>query len=132
MNIGSKIKTNRIVMKTDVKLCALCGTLNHTSNSECYTCGWHGAFSKEAQTIELAWLRLDSLYEEVRMEHVTSKRMRIVDDFGTSRPVSFFRRLTMRIASSWDRLQTLRELRSAQRASSMRSNIPSPHGPQSV
>jgi len=123
MNIGSNIKTNRIVKKTDVKLCALCGTLNHTGNSECYTCGWHGVFSKEPQTIELAWLRLDSLYEEVRMEHVTSKRMRVVGDFGTARPVSFFSRLTMRIASAWDRFQTQRDLRSAQRAGSLRSRI---------
>ncbi len=79
-------KTN--LTRNHVKLCALCGTLNHLDNAECWTCRWHGEFSQDQQIIALAWQRLESLYEEVRFEHLTSRKMRAIGDFGALRPRS--------------------------------------------
>jgi len=125
MNLGETNKSNRVVKKTDVKLCTLCGTLNHEANTECFTCGWHGSFSKDRQTLDLAWIRLESLYEEIRSEHITAKRRRSLGDFGTDRPASLLARITSKIASGWERFQTQRDLRMAQRAAGLKSRIPS-------
>lgn len=78
---------NKITQK-HVKLCTLCGALNYLENAECWTCRWHGAFSCDEQTVALAWQRLELLYEEVRLEHLTSRKMRALGDFGRLRPRS--------------------------------------------
>ncbi len=125
MYLRSKIQSERGVQKSDVQLCTLCGTLNSRGNAECWTCGWQGSFSRDAQTIDLSWQRLCSEYEEVRWEHVTARRSRKLGDFGAARPASFFGSLLSRIGSYWEQFQTRRDLRSAQRAASLKSRIPS-------
>lgn len=74
----------------DVVLCVLCDALNHRANAECWVCRWHGAFNLDAQAIKVAWKRLEGLYEEVRLEHVTSRKRLALGDFGVGvRPRSW-------------------------------------------
>lgn len=125
MNLGQTNKSNRVVTKANVKICALCSALNHEGNAECFTCGWHGSFSRDPYIIDLAWQRLESLYEEIRWEHVTVRRRHSLGDFGTALPAPLLARLLIQISSAWDRFQTQRDLRMAQRAAALRSRIPS-------
>lgn len=111
------------VSKQDVKLCALCGTLNHQSNAECWTCRWHGEFSGNEQTISLAWQRLEGLYEEVRLEHVTARRLMTVGDFGAPHPPTGWRAILNKCRDWWERVQTQRDLRSAQREAGLRNRL---------
>jgi len=109
-----------------VKLCELCGTLNLETNKECWTCRWSGSFSQDTQTVSLAWKRLMTQYEEVRIEHVTGRRTRPLGDFGAVRPASGPRRLTQALAAWWQRFLDARDLRMAQRRARLRSHTPSP------
>ena len=109
-----------------VKLCEFCGTLNLETNKECWTCRWSGIFSRDPQTITLAWQRLTAQYEEVRIEHVTGRRTRPVGDFGAARPVSGPRKFTQALAAWWQRFLDARDLRMAQRLARLRSRTPSP------
>ena len=68
----------------DVVLCVLCDALNHRSNAECWVCRWHGSFNRDAMAISVAWRRLEGLYEEVRLEHVTSTKLLALGDFGST------------------------------------------------
>lgn len=113
------------ISRKNVKLCDLCGTLNLETNNECWTCRWHGGFSRDAQTISLAWQRLELQYEEVRIEHVTARRTQ-VGDFGAARPASFPQRVAAAAASSWQRLLGRYALRQAQRQARQHSQMPSP------
>ena len=69
----------------DAVLCVLCDALNHRSNPECWVCRWHGAFNRDGRAVLLAWRRLEGLYEEVRLEHVTSSKRRLLGDLGLER-----------------------------------------------
>ena len=119
-----------------VKLCELCGTLNLDTNKECWTCAWHGGFSRDPKTVALAWQRLEIRYEGVRIEHVTGRRARPVGDFGRARPASGPRRLASALSSWWQRLLDARDLRMAQRQARLRSRLnsqmPSPHDQLSI
>lgn len=125
MNFGEANKSSRIVKKTEVKLCTLCGTLNYEGNRDCFICGWHGSFSLDQPMIDLAWKRFESLYEEIRSEHITAKLQRPVGDFGTDRPASLLEQVTEKITGAWERFQTQRDLRMAQRAAGLKLGIPS-------
>ncbi len=104
-----------------VKLCALCGALNHKNNGECWTCRWHGAFLKDPSLLTMAWLRLEHQFEEVRMEHVTSRRLPALDERGAPCPVSGWGKLTAQCRLTWANFQTARNLRMAQRDARLRS-----------
>ncbi|MGI4792089.1 MAG: hypothetical protein ACRYFS_24975 [Janthinobacterium lividum] len=114
------------VSQKNVKLCELCGTLNLESNKECWTCRWYGSFSRDEQVISLAWQRLETLFEEVRAEHVTARRSLSVGDFGAARPVSLRHRIFSNIAAWWQRFQDQRDLRMAQREARLHSRMPTP------
>ena len=118
-------KVPHAITQETVKLCALCGTLNHQDNSECWTCGWHGEFSRDGRTVALAWQRLESRYEEVRLEHVTSQKSRTLGDFGTPRPRSSWQALADNCRDWWRTFQTRRDLAFARRQARLRSRIPS-------
>jgi len=75
--------------------------------------------------IEVAWKRFESLYEEVRAEHITAKLQRPVGDFGADRPASLLERMSSKIKDTWDRFQTQRDLNMAQRAAGLKPRIPS-------
>ncbi len=109
------------VGKQTVKICLLCGTLNHEANAECWTCRWHGQFSQDAHTIDLAWKRLETLYEEVRLEHVTSHKLLTLGDFGAVRPSKGWQAALHACRVWWQRFQTRRDLQSAQREARLRS-----------
>jgi hypothetical protein len=123
LSVGSLLPAvaEKKITQKNVKLCVLCGTLNLCENAECWTCRWHGDFSFEEQTISLAWLRLESLYEEVRIGHVTSRKMRALGDFGALRPRSHWQIMADKARSCWQNFQTQRDLRAAQRAERLRS-----------
>lgn len=113
------------ISKENVKLCLLCGTLNYWGNAECWTCSWHGEFSRDERTVALAWQRLESRYEEVRLEHITSRKMRTLGDFGAPRPRSRWQTLAEGCRAWWQNFQTQRDLRLAQRLARLRSRTPS-------
>ncbi len=113
------------VSKETVKLCALCGTLNHQDNVECWTCCWGGEFSRDERTVALAWQRLESRYEQVGMEHLTSRKMQTLGDFGAPRPRSLWQTLMDRGRTWWSNFHAQRDLRLAQRQARLRSRISS-------
>lgn len=63
--------TNQGVSWADVKVCALCGSLNLRDNRECFTCAWSGAFEDNPASIATAWERLEAEQGPVRREHVS-------------------------------------------------------------
>ena len=68
----------------DVKLCALCGTLNHKKNTECFTCGWRGTFDYDKRLLGLAWERLYREFEIVQFCHVSAARSFSVGELGVA------------------------------------------------
>ena len=114
------------ISRNQVKLCDLCGTLNLETNKECWTCRWHGGFSRDERTIALAWRRLETQYEEVRTEHVTARRTHTIGDFGAARPSSLPRRIAEAASAFWQRLSDQYALRQAQRRTRQHSQMPSP------
>ena len=114
------------VTPSRVKLCELCATLNFEDNKECWTCRWRGGFSRDPQMIALAWQRLETQYEEVRLEHVTARRASVVDDFGKTRPAEFPQQVLLTLGALWQRFVDRRDLRQAQRQARLQSRMPSP------
>lgn len=114
-------KLNKKLTQDSVKLCALCGALNHKNNGECWTCRWHGAFLEDPSLRAMAWQRLEHQFEEVRMEHVTSRRLPALDERGAPCPVSGWGTLTVRCRLAWANFQTTRDLRMARRDARLRS-----------
>jgi len=114
------------ISRKTVKLCELCGALNLETNKECWTCRWSGSFSRNPQTISLAWQRLTAQYEEVRIEHVTGRLIQPLGDFGAARPAPGTRKLTQAAAAWWQGFLDARDLRMAQRRARLRSGTPSP------
>lgn len=104
-----------------VKLCALCGALNHKNNGECWTCRWHGAFLEDLSLRAMAWQRLEHQFEEVRMEHVTSRRLPALDEWGAPCAVSGWGKLKASCQKAWTSFHTARDLRMAQRDARLRS-----------
>ena len=81
-----KIETGQTsIAEKDVKICELCGTLNHNDNNECYICAWRGAFSTNPATVHAAWLRLYDQFESVLIEHVTARRVVTLGHLGVAR-----------------------------------------------
>ena len=97
---SSRAAGNQVSLE-NLKVCELCGTLNHHRNTECFTCGWRGRFSRDEATSRLAWLRLVDQYEEVRMEHVTAKSRPIIGDFGRKRPAGRWQHFCEQSRSWW-------------------------------
>ena len=107
--------SDRHVSPEDLKVCDLCGTLNHNKNSECFTCGWHGHFQSDPDMVRLAWLRLAHQYEEVRLEHVTARSRPIVDEFGQKGSADCWQQFCERWQAWWRGLLASHRPRSASR-----------------
>lgn len=97
----------RKISPDELKVCELCGTLNHIRNRECFTCGWHGQFSRDRTILKFAWMRLVDQYEEVRPEHVTALNRGFIKDRGLASGTGAWRRFCAWVQSSWNRI-TLR------------------------
>lgn len=113
---------SKTISRETVKICELCGTLNYVDNAECWTCRWHGGFDHTEALVGLAWLRLESQYEEVRLEHVTSQKMRALGDFGSPRSRSLWKNFLDDCRARWSHFQAQRDLRMSQRRAALRSN----------
>ncbi len=59
------------VAENELKICALCGALNHEHNDECMICGWQGCFLNDASAIHMAWQCLNDQFEQVCLQHVS-------------------------------------------------------------
>ncbi len=99
------------ISPADVKLCELCGTLNHKTNGECFTCGWRGHFCAEAAPLEIAWLRLTTEFEAIRMEHVSARRSRILGHFGQVRKTNRWQRCQAACLAWWQTVRSRRPQR---------------------
>jgi len=95
-----------MVSEKEVKLCALCGTLNHERNPECFTCGWRGEFDRDAGTIHFAWQRLYDEFESVEIEHITGSRNYSLNELGVYAKKPVARRLSVRIKEWWQRFRS--------------------------
>lgn len=105
MKCNSITKAGEATVSPDqLKVCELCGSLNHVRNRECFMCGWHGQFSRNRAILRFAWLRLADQFEEVRVEHVTAKNRLLIEDYGMQSSAGAWRRLRGSIRASWQRL----------------------------
>lgn len=109
----------------DVKLCELCGCLNHKTNSDCFLCGWKGSFSSDQATIKMAWERLFNEFERVAMEHVTRGRKTPIDELGVIRKASWPIRCAKVIRQYFSRVRT----HQTQPDSRRQSHLTGPSGP---
>ncbi len=66
------------VPENSLKLCDLCGHLNHETNTACFVCGWSGRFERSLETIRAAVDLTGRRYGRLEMHHVM--------DLNTSRP----------------------------------------------
>lgn len=114
-----KSNTKKLTLDS-VKLCALCGALNHKNNGECWTCRWHGAFLEDLSLRAMAWQRLEHQFEEVRLEHITSRRLPALDEWGAPCTVSGWGKVAVGCQKAWANFQTARDLRMAQRVARLR------------
>jgi len=113
--LGQSGNPHGMVSEKEVKLCALCGALNHQRNAECFTCGWRGAFEKDAATIHMAWQRLYDEFESVELEHLTGSRTYVLAELGVFNHKSANRRWTMKIREWWRGMLARRDARAAER-----------------
>lgn len=59
------------IPETSLKICDLCGHLNHESNTSCFVCGWSGQFERSLETIRAAVDLTGRRYGRLEMHHVT-------------------------------------------------------------
>lgn len=60
--------------ETELKICDLCGWLNHESNKECFVCGWHGHFTRDVGIIHAAVELAVRRYGRLELQHFTDPR----------------------------------------------------------
>ncbi|MEO7717677.1 MAG: hypothetical protein ABIY70_15875 [Capsulimonas sp.] len=109
------------VTEKDVKLCCLCGALNHMKNSDCFTCGWRGAFDNDPAMIHLAWERLYDQFERVEPQHIGMNRHAPLGDFGVVSQRRSTQALTARISGWWRRIMAERDDRAALREAKLKA-----------
>jgi hypothetical protein len=112
--------SRKTVSEKDVKLCALCGALNHHKNAECFTCGWRGVFDEDESTIHMAWQRILDQHECVEMEHITGSRSYSIGELGTFNGGSSTSTVRGRIKNWWRGVMARRDARAAERERHLR------------
>ncbi|BDI32402.1 hypothetical protein CCAX7_44530 [Capsulimonas corticalis] len=111
----------RQLTEKDVKICSLCGALNHMKNSDCFTCGWQGVFERDPAMIHLAWQRLYDQFERVEPRHIGMHRPAPMGDFGVVSPRRPMPAFAARISNWWRRIMAERDERAAQREAKLRA-----------
>ena len=109
------------VTEKDVKICSLCGALNHMKNSDCFTCGWGGIFEKDQAMIHLAWQRLYDQFECVEASHVGMRRGAPIGDFGAVAERRTLPAWGARVGAWWRRIMAERDERAAQREAKLKA-----------
>ncbi len=64
------------VAEDDLKLCALCSSLNLISNTHCFVCGWHGVFSRDTVHLTEAMVKFESERGRIEVDLVTDPQKR--------------------------------------------------------
>lgn len=82
--------------KTDLKICDLCGWLNHESNAECFVCGWHGRFERDQEAVHAAVELAVSRYGRLELQHFTDPRT-----YQQPAPPSVWRRFRSWLGRVW-------------------------------
>jgi hypothetical protein len=103
------------ISPADVKVCELCGALNHDKNMECFTCGWRGQFGRDKHTISLAWHRLTDQCEGVHLEQLTARPTYFLDELGQRKHRSLWQRLVSRCRHWWQGFLADRDRQAARR-----------------
>ena len=126
--LGQPGNPRRMVSEKDVKLCALCGALNHRKNTECFTCGWRGVFEREPSTVHLAWQRLYDEFECVDMEHITGSHSLPLNELGVLKAAPVSRRWTVKVRDWWRNVLAKRDARAEERERPYRQQAGPPNG----
>ncbi len=119
MGMLSRRQDLKTVTPDDVKVCALCDTLNYQENGECFLCGWRGAFRREPMTVEMAWLRLQDQFEGVRREHVTARQEVTVGELGVVEKTGRWHQWQGVCVRCWQAFLASRDARAAAREQSL-------------
>ncbi len=82
--------------ESDLKICELCGWLNLASNTECFVCGWHGRFDRDAEAIHAAVEIALRRYGRLELQHFTDPRT-----YRPTRPPSLRRRCGDWLRRAW-------------------------------
>jgi hypothetical protein len=45
-------QNRRLFASANLKRCPLCGAVNAHQNNTCFSCGWHGRFDRDPETVE--------------------------------------------------------------------------------
>ncbi len=59
------------IPESSLKICDLCGHLNHETNESCFVCGWSGRFERSIETIRAAVDLTGRRYGRLEMHHIT-------------------------------------------------------------
>jgi len=59
------------VQETELKICDLCGSLNLTTNRECFVCGWSGRFERSQEVVHTAVEIAIQRYGRLELEDLT-------------------------------------------------------------
>jgi len=62
------------VREEDLKVCDLCSSLNLTTNTECFICGWNGHFEDSRDIVHTAYIIAMQQYGSVDLEDLTDIR----------------------------------------------------------
>lgn len=58
-----------------LKICDLCGALNLSANTECFSCGWHGRFERRAEIVRLAVELYQRRHGRLQLDELTDRRV---------------------------------------------------------
>lgn len=58
-----------------LKICDLCGALNLSANSECFSCGWRGRFERRSEIVRLAVELYQRRHGRLQLEELTDRRV---------------------------------------------------------
>ena len=79
----------------ELKICDLCGSLNLSSNRECFICGWSGRFERNQDVVHTAVEIAIQRYGRLELENLTDMQT------YCAKPPRFASRVRAWIARMW-------------------------------
>lgn len=81
------------VQAAELKICPVCGALNHVKTRECFVCTWHGGFERRPEIIHTAIELLRRRYGNLSLDQlIEACDCRLI--FGNSLSARFRRTLS--------------------------------------